>query len=47
MNDTSDTRLPTAATCFAKLNLPPYSTPDIAFQKITYAIETCDTMENL
>ena len=45
MSDGNDARLPMAATCFTKLNLPPYSTPEIAFKKITYAIETCDTME--
>lgn len=46
-NDGGDERLPHAQTCFCRLHLPKYSTPDIAFKKITLAIENCVTMENM
>jgi hypothetical protein len=46
MSEGDDSRLPGASTCFNKMYLPSYSTPEIAFQKIVYAIEVCDTMEN-
>ena len=46
MADGNDSRLPGASTCFNRMYLPSYSTAEIAFQKITYAIEMCDTMEN-
>ncbi|KAH0785996.1 hypothetical protein GPJ56_010130 [Histomonas meleagridis] len=42
-----DSRLPCAATCFNKLMLPSYSTPEIAYQKLTVAVEMCQTMENI
>ena len=45
MTDGNDQRLPMAATCFTKLYLPSYSSAEIAYEKIIYAVETCDTME--
>ena len=45
-NDDDDTKLPYASTCFYRLYVPRYSTPEIAFRKITCAIEMCQTMEN-
>jgi hypothetical protein len=41
-----DQCLPTAATCFAKLQLPRYSDTDIAYRKIQLAVQYCLTMEN-
>lgn len=41
-----DSQLPTAATCFNRLNLPPYTNDDVAYQKILLAIQLCQTMEN-
>jgi hypothetical protein len=46
MDRADDSRLPGASTCFNKMYLPAYSTPEIAFQKIVIAIESCVTMEN-
>ena len=46
MSDSNDSCLPGASTCFNKMYLPSYSTAEIAYQKIVYAIEVCDTMEN-
>jgi hypothetical protein len=43
-NDNS--RLPGASTCFNRMYLPEYSSADIMYQKLVYAIETCCTMEN-
>lgn len=43
---TPDESLPTASTCFNRLHLPTYSDDDIAYQKILYAIQFCQTMEN-
>jgi hypothetical protein len=40
-----DTRLPIAHTCTFKLELPPYSSDEIAYQKIQQAITMCRTME--
>ncbi|OHT14330.1 hypothetical protein TRFO_15386 [Tritrichomonas foetus] len=42
----NESSLPGAATCFSRMYLPPYSTADLAYQKITLAIESCQTMEN-
>lgn len=42
----NDQMLPTASTCFNRLYLPLYSSQEIAFKKITLAIEVCQTMEN-
>ncbi|OHT05013.1 hypothetical protein TRFO_27320 [Tritrichomonas foetus] len=44
--DSTDMMLPSASTCFNKLYLPAYSTSQIAYKKITLAIENCQTMEN-
>ncbi|OHT09134.1 hypothetical protein TRFO_22148 [Tritrichomonas foetus] len=41
-----DQALPSASTCFNRLHLPTYSDDDIAYQKILYAIQFCQTMEN-
>lgn len=41
-----DIMMPTASTCFNKLHLPLYSSDEIAYQKILYAIRFCTTMEN-
>lgn len=41
-----DECLPTAATCFNKLHLPSYSTDDICAEKVLYAIQFCQSMEN-
>ena len=38
--------LPTASTCFNILYLPVYSSPQIAYNMIKIAIESCQTMEN-
>ncbi|OHT02538.1 hypothetical protein TRFO_30260 [Tritrichomonas foetus] len=38
--------LPTASTCFKKLYLPKYESDDIAYRKLLYAIQFCQTMEN-
>ena len=46
MSNSDEGMLPVAATCFNKLILPPYSSAEIAYQKITMAIEACQTMEN-
>jgi hypothetical protein len=46
MEGAGDSRLPGASTCFNKMYLPVYSTPQIAFEKIVFAIESCVTMEN-
>ena len=43
----NESLLPLASTCFNTMYLPAYSTADLAFEKITLAIELCDTMENL
>ena len=40
-----DIMMPTASTCFNKLHLPLYSSDEIAYQKILYAIRFCTTME--
>jgi hypothetical protein len=40
-----DAILPRAATCFNKLYLPRYSTDEIAYNKILYAVQNCATME--
>ena len=44
--DIPESRMPSAATCFNSMYLPCYSTAEIAFEKITYAIEACQTMDN-
>ena len=44
--DNPDIMMPTASTCFNKLHLPLYSTDEIAYQKILYAVRFCSTMEN-
>jgi hypothetical protein len=41
-----DQSLPTASTCFNRLHLPLYSDDDICYEKMTYAIQFCQTMEN-
>lgn len=41
-----DLSLPTASTCFNRLHLPSYSTDEIAYEKISYAIQYCQTMES-
>ena len=41
-----DETLPTASTCFNQLHLPNYSSVEIAYNKILYAIRFCQTMEN-
>ncbi|KAH0791984.1 hypothetical protein GPJ56_004168 [Histomonas meleagridis] len=41
-----DETLPTAATCFNRLHLPPYSDDQICYEKLLYAIQFCQTMEN-
>ncbi|EAY22502.1 hypothetical protein TVAG_035250 [Trichomonas vaginalis G3] len=43
----TEDRLPHAQTCFCRLHLPNYTTPDIAYNKISLAIEICTTMENM
>jgi hypothetical protein len=46
MDNADDSRLPEASTCFNRMYLPVYSTPQVAFQRIVVAIESCATMEN-
>jgi hypothetical protein len=41
-----DQSLPTASTCFNRLHLPMYTDDDICYQKLLYAIQFCQTMEN-
>jgi hypothetical protein len=41
-----DQTLPTAATCFQKLNLPEWSSDEICRAKLLYAVHSCQTMEN-
>lgn len=41
-----DETLPTAATCFNTLHLPAYSTKEVCYQKLLYAITYCQTLEN-
>ncbi|KAH0786804.1 putative E3 ubiquitin-protein ligase HERC1 [Histomonas meleagridis] len=41
-----DQLLPTASTCFNKLHLPSYSSEEICYQKLLYAIKNCQTMDN-
>jgi hypothetical protein len=41
----TETALPNAATCFNKLYLPMYPSDEIAYQKILYAVQNCQTME--
>jgi hypothetical protein len=41
-----DQALPTVATCFQQLHLPPYSRADICYRKLLYAVKFCQTMEN-
>lgn len=41
-----DERLPTASTCFNRLHLPPYTTDDICYEKLLYAVQYCQSMEN-
>lgn len=45
-NSAKDLTLPTASTCFNTLHYPCYSSDEIAYQKLTYAINYCQTMEN-
>jgi hypothetical protein len=40
-----DALLPRASTCFNRLYLPRYSTDEIAYVKILYAVQNCATME--
>jgi hypothetical protein len=40
-----DTNFPRSSTCFNKLYLPHYSTDEIAYNKILYAVQNCATME--
>jgi hypothetical protein len=41
-----DQSLPTASTCFNRLHLPMYTDDEICYQKLLYAIQFCQTMEN-
>lgn len=41
-----DEMLPTASTCFNRLHLPPYSNDDICYEKLLYAVQYCQSMEN-
>ncbi|OHS97350.1 hypothetical protein TRFO_36445 [Tritrichomonas foetus] len=41
-----DIMLPTASTCFNRLHLPLYTDDEVAYQKILYAVQFCQTMEN-
>jgi hypothetical protein len=38
--------LPKAATCFNRLYLPLYSDDEICYEKVLYAVQFCQTMEN-
>ena len=41
-----DDTLPTASTCFNRLHLPAYTTDEVCYQKLLYAVQFCQTMEN-
>lgn len=41
-----DQALPTASTCFNRLHLPAYTDDEVCYQKLLYAIQFCQTMEN-
>lgn len=41
-----DDMLPTASTCFNRLHLPPYSNDDTCYEKLLYAVQYCQSMEN-
>jgi hypothetical protein len=43
--DPPDQALPTASTCFNLLHLPPYSDAEACYQKLLYAVQFCQTME--
>ena len=45
-SENPDQMLPTASTCFNRLHLPLYSNEEIAYEKILYAVQFCQTMEN-
>lgn len=40
-----DTIMPTASTCFNKLHWPCYSNDDIAYEKFSFAIENCQSLD--
>lgn len=40
-----DSVLPTASTCFNKLHWPCYSTDDIAYAKLCFAVENCHSLD--
>ncbi|OHT14900.1 hypothetical protein TRFO_14695 [Tritrichomonas foetus] len=41
-----DDMLPTASTCFNRLHLPAYTSDDICYEKLLYAVQYCQSMEN-
>lgn len=41
-----DDMLPTASTCFNRLHLPPYTNDDVCYEKLLYAVQYCQSMEN-
>jgi len=45
VNGGSDQALPTTATCFSSLSLPPYRNAADALKKIRYAIHSCVTID--
>lgn len=44
--DDPDSHLPGAKTCFFEINLPEYSSAEVCYQKLVYAMEHCTTMED-
>jgi hypothetical protein len=44
--DAPDEVLPTASTCFNRLHLPRFTDDEVCYQKLLYAVQFCQTMEN-
>jgi hypothetical protein len=44
--DAPDQVLPTASTCFNRLHLPRFTDDEVCYQKLLYAVQFCQTMEN-